>query len=76
LVGEAPSKQAAVIFGPDVAGRPIEELLYSRALQGSPVRQAFEEWLAVAFDVPVREWGEFASLAPASVQRQKDEHRQ
>jgi two-component system, chemotaxis family, sensor kinase CheA len=69
LVDEAPSKQAAVLFGPDVAGRPIEELFYADAPRGSPVRQAFEAWLAIAFDVPAERWSEFAVLAPADVHR-------
>lgn len=71
LVDEAPSKQAAVLFGPDVAGRPIKELFHADTPEGSPVRQAFEEWLAIAFDIPAERWGEFAELSPSNVQRKQ-----
>jgi signal transduction histidine kinase len=71
LVDEAPSKQAAVLFGADLAGRRIEDLLYADAPDGSPVRQAFEQWLNCAFEVPVESWTEFAALAPSSVQRKQ-----
>jgi two-component system chemotaxis sensor kinase CheA len=72
LVGEAPSKQAAVLFGADVAGRPIQDLLYANTLEESPVRQAFEEWLALAFELPVEGWADFAALAPSGVQRRHE----
>ncbi|HEY3595379.1 MAG TPA: ATP-binding protein [Polyangiaceae bacterium] len=72
LVDEAPSKQAAVLFGSDVAGRPIQDLLYSDTFEANPVRQAFDEWLALAFELPVEGWADFAALAPTSVQRRHE----
>ncbi|HZU84519.1 MAG TPA: HAMP domain-containing protein [Polyangiaceae bacterium] len=65
LVEEAPSAQATVIFGASVAGRSIRELLYADVPEWSPARQAFEQWLDCAFDVPASEWAAVAELAPA-----------
>jgi two-component system chemotaxis sensor kinase CheA len=69
IVEAAPSRQAGQLFGPDVAGRRIFDLLYGDAPDGSPGRQAFELWLEHAFEVAPECWGELAELAPPEVER-------
>jgi HAMP domain-containing protein/HPt (histidine-containing phosphotransfer) domain-containing protein len=68
-VEEASSRQAAVLFGPEVASQSIRTLLYEGAPEWSPARQAFEAWLDAAFDMPASEWSLLAELAPVEVRR-------
>jgi PAS domain-containing protein/HPt (histidine-containing phosphotransfer) domain-containing protein len=67
VVDEAPSRQAMVLFGPDVAGRSIQELLYPGVPEWHAERQALDAWVDGAFDVEASSWGEVAELAPKSV---------
>lgn len=67
-VSGAVSKQAARIFGErDLEGRSVRELLYAGADAHDVDAEAFDEWLAMAFDVPLSDWGELAGLAPREV---------
>jgi two-component system, chemotaxis family, sensor kinase CheA len=61
------SKQAARLFGGELAGMRMRDVLYRGAPDGDIDAQAFEEWANVAFRVRPSEWAEFASLAPAEV---------
>lgn len=60
------SRQAAALFG-EVAGRSIREVLYPSADATAVELQAFDEWLALAFEVGADAWNELASLAPSSI---------
>jgi len=64
----AVSRQAARVFGrADLEGRSVRSLLYGGADEHDVDALAFDEWLAMAFDVPLSEWDELASLAPREV---------
>jgi HAMP domain-containing protein/HPt (histidine-containing phosphotransfer) domain-containing protein len=61
------SKQAARLFGGELAGVRMRDVLYRGAPDGDIDAQAFEEWANVAFSMLPAEWAEFAALAPAEV---------
>ncbi|MGH7293361.1 MAG: HAMP domain-containing protein, partial [Polyangiaceae bacterium] len=64
----AVSRQAVRLFGPQAAdGALVRDLLYGGASAGDLDAQAFDEWIAMAFDVPLEEWAEFGQLAPHEV---------
>jgi HAMP domain-containing protein/HPt (histidine-containing phosphotransfer) domain-containing protein len=68
----ATSRQATKIFGrASLEGAPVRELLYGGATEGGLDAQAFDEWVAMAFDVPLDQWGEFGQLAPHEVTLQR-----
>jgi HAMP domain-containing protein/HPt (histidine-containing phosphotransfer) domain-containing protein len=64
----AASRQATMVFERTaLEGARVRDLLYAGAEAADVDAQAFEEWIAMAFDVPLEEWGEFAQLAPREV---------
>jgi two-component system chemotaxis sensor kinase CheA len=63
------SREATQIFGQtSLEGRDVRELLYPAAGPWDAERRAFEEWLALGFDVPAQAWTEVAALAPQRVE--------
>ncbi|MEZ4373501.1 MAG: Hpt domain-containing protein [Polyangiaceae bacterium] len=62
-VGQVQSKKAAAVFGEFVSGQPVVDLLFPEGTSRVE-REAFEEWLEVAFTVPVDAWEEVGALAP------------
>ncbi|MGE0326959.1 MAG: Hpt domain-containing protein [Polyangiaceae bacterium] len=62
-VGQVQSKKAAAVFGEFVSGQPVVELLFPEGTSRVE-REAFEEWLEVAFTVSVDTWEEVGALAP------------
>jgi two-component system chemotaxis sensor kinase CheA len=76
IARKAPSKQASVIFGPEVEGQAVLDLLYAGAPPDGPEEQAFEAWLSCAFEVPASAWDEVAGLAPVHAERTRDGTRQ
>jgi len=67
IVGEV-SRQATRLFGLDsLEGKDVRELLYRNAAAHDVDAKAFDEWVTIAFDVPVADWNEVASLAPSEV---------
>jgi HAMP domain-containing protein len=68
----AASRQATRLFGgANLEGMPVRELLYGGAAAGDLDAQAFDEWVAMAFDVPLEEWADFGQLAPHEVTLQR-----
>jgi hypothetical protein len=62
------SQQANVLFGrKNLEGESIEALLYGHLEPSAAERQAFHDWLQVAFRAPAGEWEEISSLAPSHV---------
>jgi len=62
------SRAAAQIFARSaLAGSDVRELLYGAAGPWDAERRAFEEWLALGFDVPAEAWAEVGALAPQRV---------
>ena len=61
------SKQAARLFGVELAGMRVREVLYRGAPDGDIDAQAFDEWINVAFRVRPSEWADFATLAPSEI---------
>jgi chemotaxis protein histidine kinase CheA len=70
----AVSRQATIIFGASVLeGRPMKDLLFAGASGEADVEaQAFVEWQALAFDVPLADWPNLADLAPKEVTLPRD----
>jgi len=67
IVGEV-SRQATRLFGHErLEGKDVRDLLYRDAAAHDVDAKAFDEWVAIAFDVPVADWNEVASLAPTEV---------
>ena len=66
-VEEAPSREAARVFGPDLPGRDVRDLLYPGVPAWSVVRAAFDAWLDLAFAAPPDVWDELAAHAPDRV---------
>ncbi len=67
-VAGAVSRQAARIFGKgELEGKSVRDLLYGGADAHDVDAQAFDEWLAMAFDVELSDWKELAALAPREV---------
>lgn len=67
IVGAA-SRQAAIVFGrASLQGERVRDLLYAAAGEGDLDAQAFDEWMLMAFDVPLDRWSELADLAPREV---------
>lgn len=62
-VGQVQSKTAAAVFGEGVTGRSIVELLFPEGT-ARVEREAFEEWLEVAFTVSPENWEDVGALAP------------
>jgi two-component system, chemotaxis family, sensor kinase CheA len=63
VVGDA-SAEARAFFGEHLEGAKIQEILYGGVPAHDVDAQAFAEWLAVAFDVPLEGWQDVAKLAP------------
>lgn len=62
------SRAAAEIFAQtSLAGCDVRELLYPAAGPWDAERRAFEEWLALGFEVPAQAWSEVGALAPQRV---------
>jgi two-component system chemotaxis sensor kinase CheA len=66
-VEEAPSREAARVFGPDLPGRDVRDLLYPGVPAWSVVRAAFDAWIDLAFAAPPDVWDELAAHAPDRV---------
>jgi HAMP domain-containing protein/HPt (histidine-containing phosphotransfer) domain-containing protein len=66
IEGEA-SKQATRLFGSELRGVRVRDVLYRGAPDGDIDAQAFDEWANVAFSVRPSEWLEFATLAPSEI---------
>ncbi|MCA9643754.1 MAG: Hpt domain-containing protein, partial [Myxococcales bacterium] len=62
-VGQVQSKKAAQVFGESVTGQPVVELLFPEGTSRVE-REAFEEWMEVAFTVPPTDWEDVGALAP------------
>lgn len=66
-LGEERSRRAAEIFGPACAeGASVVDVLYPPTSAAPVEREAFAEWVGVAFDAE-GEWAELAGLAPSEV---------
>ncbi|HVY49394.1 MAG TPA: HAMP domain-containing protein, partial [Minicystis sp.] len=63
----AGSRSAADLFGGDVTGRRLVDLLHPGAPPGDPEAQALEQWLDLAFTAPASGWDALAELAPREV---------
>jgi len=66
----AVSREARALFGEGFEAGTVGDLLYPAAPPGAAraiERQAFDEWLALAFQIPPSSWGEIARLAPRDV---------
>jgi two-component system chemotaxis sensor kinase CheA len=64
----AVSRQAGKVFSRgELEGVSIRELLYGGADAHDVDAQAFDEWLSMAFEIPLDGWGDFAALAPREV---------
>ena len=64
-VNDRYSKQAEVIFhSNELAGKRIDELLFGDEGDWDPDKQAFAEWLSIAFTVPGSAWAQVEELAP------------
>jgi HAMP domain-containing protein/HPt (histidine-containing phosphotransfer) domain-containing protein len=62
------SRQAGKVFALlDLEGVAVRDLLYGASAAHDADVQAFDEWLAMAFDVGLDEWQDFAALAPREV---------
>jgi len=61
------SKQAARLFGENLSGMRVRDVLYRGAPDSDIDAQAFDEWTHVAFSVRLSEWAEFGTLAPSEV---------
>jgi HAMP domain-containing protein/HPt (histidine-containing phosphotransfer) domain-containing protein len=61
------SKQAARLFGENLSGMRVRDVLYRGVPDRDIDAQAFDEWANVAFRVRPSEWPEFAALAPSEV---------
>lgn len=62
------SRQATSVFGDEAEGeRLVRDLLYPGVGAWDAERRAFEEWLALAFEVLPSAWHELLPLAPAEV---------
>ncbi len=69
----AVSRQAEQIFGArDLEGRSVRDLLYGSAGAESVDAQAFDEWVSLAFALPIDQWPEIEPLAPKFVVLEKD----
>ncbi len=66
-IEEAPSREAARVFGDAVVGRDVRDLLYPGVPSWEVGRVAFDAWLALAFDAPPDVWAEVAAHAPDRV---------
>jgi HAMP domain-containing protein/HPt (histidine-containing phosphotransfer) domain-containing protein len=60
----ASSRQATTLFGAELEGRAIRDLLYGGADPHDVDAQAFGEWLSMIADVPLDGWDELEELAP------------
>jgi HPt (histidine-containing phosphotransfer) domain-containing protein/HAMP domain-containing protein len=59
------SRQAGRVFGAtDLEGRSVRELLFGTAGAESVDAQAFDEWISLAFALPIDQWPELEALAP------------
>lgn len=64
-VNDRYSEQAKLIFHRDeLAGQRIDELLFGDEGDWDPDKQAFAEWLSIAFTVPAEAWASVEELAP------------
>jgi HAMP domain-containing protein/HPt (histidine-containing phosphotransfer) domain-containing protein len=64
----AVSRSAAAVFGDtDLEGAHIRTLLYPDAVEHDVDAQAFDEWIAMAFQVSLDQWEQLAALAPHEV---------
>jgi HAMP domain-containing protein/HPt (histidine-containing phosphotransfer) domain-containing protein len=61
------SRQAARLFGQNLSGMRVRDVLYRGTHDRDIDAQAFDEWTNVAFRVRPSEWAEFAALAPSEV---------
>ncbi len=69
----AVSRQAAKVFGrADLEGVLVGELLYGGSAAHDVDAQAFQEWMAMAFELPLEQWPDFAALAPREVTLQRE----
>ena len=67
-VAGAVSRQARKVFGQkDLTGASVRDLLYGNAGAHDVDTMAFDEWLAMTFEVPLEQWNELAALAPREV---------
>jgi PAS domain-containing protein len=67
IVG-AQSREATVIFGRDrLAGLHVRDLLYPEAGPWDAELRAFDDWLALAFEMGGTHWDDIAPLAPPEV---------
>ena len=65
MVHGAVSRQATRVFGHEnLEDMAIAQLLYRDAPAYDPDAQAFDEWLAMAFEMPLESWDEFVAMAP------------
>lgn len=62
-VGRVQSKQAARVFGESVVGQPVADLLFPEG-SSRVEREAFEEWMEVAFTIGPDDWEDVGALAP------------
>jgi two-component system chemotaxis sensor kinase CheA len=70
----AVSREAEHIFGKDgLEGRHVRELLFGSAGAENVDAQAFDEWVTLAFSLPVEQWPELYSLAPKLVILRKED---
>jgi two-component system chemotaxis sensor kinase CheA len=70
----AVSRQAEHIFGVErIEGRRVRELLFGSAGTENVDAQAFDEWVTLAFSLPVEQWPELDSLAPKLVVLHKED---
>jgi two-component system, chemotaxis family, sensor kinase CheA len=64
----AQSRQAGIVFDrEDLKGASVRDLLYPDAGPWDAELQAFETWMALAFDVTIADWPEVNKLAPQTV---------
>ena len=69
----ATSRQATRLFDrTQLEGMHVRDLLYRGATEGDLDAQAFDEWITMAFDVPLAEWDEFGQLAPREATLRRD----
>jgi len=72
VVGAA-SRRATLLFGRvSLEGAHVRGLLYADAGEHDVDALAFDQWLAMAFDVPLETWDELGQLAPHEVTIRRD----
>ncbi len=71
IEGEASRAALKTFGGASLVGKDVRTLLYPSRRTHAVEATAFNEWLAVAFDLPGDQWADVAALAPTEITLEK-----